>query len=219
MGAPVLWSSRASVSPRRLLIVGAAALIPVLAGCEAGTNAPTLQWHSGTEGASNIAQHIDVRNVFVLGGPQASAIPAGQSASLFFALVNDGTTSDRLLSISAPGTAKSVTIPGGSIALGSSQVILLTGPQPRAVLNGLTRPLASGTVISIVMNFQKSGTLHLRVPVLGGSPYSTFSPPPPTPTPTTTTPLRTIRKHHRHHHTVPAAGTSVTPSTSPSPTA
>jgi copper(I)-binding protein len=207
----VLWSSRASVSPRRLLIVAAAALIPVLAGCEAGNNAPTLQWHSGTEGAANIAQHVDVRNVFVLGGPQAQVIPAGGSASLFFALVNTGTTADRLLSVTAPGTATSVTIPGGSIALGNSQVVLLTGPQPKAFLTGLTRPLVSGTVISIVMNFQKAGTLHLRVPVLGGEPYSTFSPPPPTPTPTVT-----AGRKHRHHAAKP--GTSVTPSPSVSPT-
>jgi copper(I)-binding protein len=208
------------VSPRRLLILAAAALIPVLAGCEAGTNAPTLNWHAPTEGAGNIAQKVLVRNVFVLGGPQAAAIPAGQSASLFFALVNTGTP-DRLLSVTAPGTAKSVTIPGGSIALGSSQAVLLTGPQPKAALTGLTRPLVSGTVISIVMNFQKSGILHLRVPVLGGSPYATFSPPPPTPTATPATPPtpgRSARKHRRHHR-APAAGTTVTPSASPSPSA
>jgi copper(I)-binding protein len=205
----VLWSSRASVSPRRLLIVAAAALIPVLAGCEAGANAPTLNWHYPTEGAGTMAQDIAIRNVFVLGGPQAATIPAGQSASLFFALVNTGSP-DRLLSVQAPGTATSVTIPGGSIALRQSQVVLLTGPRAEAVLTGLTRPLVSGTVISLVLNFQKAGTVHLRVPVLGGAPYSTFSPAPaPTPTPTAAA--------KKHHHGKAAAGSSASATSTPSP--
>jgi copper(I)-binding protein len=199
----VLWSSRASGSPRRLLIVAAAALIPVLAGCEAGTNAPVLSWHYPTVGAGTTAQDIAIGNVFVLGGPQAATIPAGQSTGLFFALVNTGTP-DRLLSVTAPGTAASVKISGGTIALHSSQVVLLTGPRPEAILTGLTRPLVTGTVISIVMTFQKAGAVHLRVPVVAGSDYSTFSPPPtPAPTPT----------KHRHA----AAGTSAT--VTPSPTA
>jgi copper(I)-binding protein len=206
----VFWSSRAGASPRRLLIVAAAALIPVLAGCEAGNNAPTLDWHQPTDGAGTFVGDISIRNVFVLGGPLGQTLPAGQSASLFLALVNTGTP-DRLLSIQAPGTAASVTIPNGSIRLRTSSVVLLTGPQPKAILTGLTRPLAGGTVITLVLNFQKAGTVRLKVPVLAqAESFGSFSPAP-TPTPTLTP-----RKHHRSGAPSPTGGTAGTPTPSPS---
>jgi copper(I)-binding protein len=186
----VFWNSRASGSPRRLLIVAAAALIPVLAGCEAGNNAPTLDWHQPTPGAGTQFRDIAIRNVFVLGPPPSAAVPAGGSASLFFALVNTGSP-DRLISIAAPGTATAVTIPGGSIPLGASEAVLLTGPQPKAVLTGLTRPLPGGSQVTLVLTFQKSGSITMHVPVLAmANAFSTYSPPP-TPTPTATP-----RKHH-----------------------
>ena len=205
----MFWSSRASGLPRRLLIVAAAALIPVLAGCEAGSDAPTLHWHSTTEGAgTTTAQgNLAIRNVFVLGAPQSAALSAGQSASLFFALVNTGSP-DRLVSVQAPGTATAVTIPGGSIRLASSQVVLLTGPRPRAVLTGLTRTLTSGTVITLVLNFQNAGSVRLRVPVLAMSQaYGTFSPAP-SPTPTLTPKKR---------HIAPSLSPTPTPSASSTP--
>jgi copper(I)-binding protein len=212
----VFWSSRASGLPRRLLIVAAVALVPAVAGCEAGNNAPTLQWHYPTEGAGTAVPgtHISIRNVFVLGSKESTVLPAGRSASLFFALVNTGNP-DRLLSIQAPGTATAVTIPGGSIPLTAARAVLLTGPRPRAVLTGLTRPVATGTVITLVLNFKKAGTVRLRVPVLAGSPqFATFSPPPvPTPTPT-------AKRRHHHHPVSPSPSTTGAAATvTPSPTA
>ena len=53
--------------PRRRFVAAVAALIPALAGCEAGANAPTQQWHPPTNGAGTIVHGIDIRNVFVLG--------------------------------------------------------------------------------------------------------------------------------------------------------
>ena len=209
----MFWSSRASRLPRRLLIVAAAALVPVLAGCDAGSDAPTLHWHYPTVGAGAMAQRIAIRNVFVLGAPPpAAALQAGQSASLFFALVNTGSP-DRLVSIQAPGSATAVTIPGGSISLSSSQVVLLTGPRPRAVLTGLTRNLISGTVITLVLNFQNAGSVRLRVPVVPMTQdYGTFSPPP--------TPAPAPKKHHRLVSPSPSvSGQTTSPSATPSPSA
>jgi copper(I)-binding protein len=209
----VFWNSRASGSPRRLLIVAAAALLPVLAGCEAGNNAPTLDWHQPTPGAGTQFRDIAIRNVFVLGPPPSAAVPAGSSASLFFAMVNTGSP-DRLISITAPGTATAVTLPGGSIPLATSQAVLLTGPEPKAVLTGLTRPLPGGSQVTLVLTFQKSGSITMRVPVLamaGG--YSTYSPPPPPPPAPTVTP----RKHHRAAS--PSVSGTAAASASPSPSA
>jgi copper(I)-binding protein len=209
----VFWSSRASRLPGRLLILAAAALIPALAGCEAGNNAPTLDWHQPTEGAGTVVHDISISNVFVLGGPDSAKVPAGQSAGLFFAVVNTGNP-DRLLSVQAPGIAKAVTIAGGSIRLATNQAVLLTGPQPKAILTGLTQPLASGTVVTVVLNFQNAGAVHLRVPVLPMiEQYATFSPAP-TPTPTIK-----VRKHrHRVSPSPSGPGAPTTATSTPSPT-
>jgi copper(I)-binding protein len=210
----VFWSSRAGGSPRRLLIVAAAALIPVLAGCEAGNGAPTLNWHYPTVGAGTLVHGIAIRNVFVLGAPDSEALPAGRSASLFLALVNTGTSPDRLLSISAPGTATAVTIPGGSIPLAPNHAVLLTGPQPVVILSGLIRTLTGGSVVTLRLNFQKAGTETLKVPVISRSQeFGTFSPPP-APSPTATA---TAGGHHGSASPSPSTSASPTASPSPSP--
>jgi copper(I)-binding protein len=176
------WRSRGGGLPRRLLIVAALALIPAVAGCEAGDNAPTLAWHQPTVGTGLDIQGMAIRNVFVLGGLGTAALPAGGSAGLFLALVNTGSP-DRLISIQAPGTATAVTLAGGGIRLGTNSQALLTGPTPAAVLTGLTHRLRSGPVVTIVLNFQRRGSVSLRVPVVAQAQYyATLSPPAPTPT-------------------------------------
>jgi copper(I)-binding protein len=180
----VVWSKASWRRPRRLLIVAAAALVPVLAGCEAGNNAPTLNWHYPTVGSGEAVQDMSIRNVFVLGGPGTSALPAGSSAGLFLALYNTGHP-DRLVSIQAPGTATAVTLAAGGVKVGTDAGAYLTGPAPEVVLTGLTRRLRSGSLITIVLNFQTLGAVTLRVPVLAqAAENATFSPPAPTPTAT-----------------------------------
>ncbi|HEY6479621.1 MAG TPA: hypothetical protein VIZ00_06310, partial [Streptosporangiaceae bacterium] len=165
-----------------LLIVAAVALIPAVAGCEAGNNAPTLAWHQPTVGTGTDVQGMAVRNVYVLGGQGNAALPAGGSAGLFLAQVHTGSP-DRLVSIEAPGTATAVTLAGGGIQLGTNSKALLTGPTPDAVLTGLIRRLRSGPVVTIVLNFQRRGAVTMRIPVVARTQYyATLSPPAPTPT-------------------------------------
>jgi copper(I)-binding protein len=199
------WRSSAGGLPRRLLIVAAVALIPAVAGCEAGDNAPTLAWHQPTVGTGADIQGMAIRNVFVLGGQGNAALPAGGSAGLFLALVNTGSP-DRLVSIEAPGTATAVTLAGGGIRLGTNSKALLTGPTPAAVLTGLTQRLRSGPVVTIVLNFQRRGAVTLRVPVVAQAQFfATLSPPAPTPTVT-------------HHPKGGSASASATPTPSVSTT-
>ena len=204
----MIRSSHRTARPGRLLVLAIAALIPVLAGCEAGNNAPTQEWHQPTDGAGIEHDNIAIRNVFVLGAPIGSAVPAGQSAGVFLALINNGSP-DKLLSITAPGTAASVLLPGGAVGLASQQAVLLTGPAPKVILEHLLRPLHGGGSVRLVMNFQKAASVTLTVPVMPQAQYySTFSAPPtPTPTPT---PTATPVKHSRHRGTAK-------PSASPSP--
>ena len=200
----MIRSSRRTAG-RRLLVLAIAALIPALAGCEAGNNAPTQEWHQPTDGIGLVHDNIAIRNAFVLGAPIGSTIGVGHSAGVFLALINNGSP-DKLVSISAPGTATSVMLPGGSVSLASQQAVLLTGPAPKVVLEGLTRPLTGGSSVRLVLTFQNAASVSLTVPVMPEAQYySTFSPPAsPTPSPTTKS---------KHKTATP------TPSASPSPTA
>ena len=169
---------------RRLLVLAIAALIPVLAGCEAGNNAPTQEWHQPTDGSGTVHNKISIRNVFVLGAAIGSTIKVGGSAGVFLALINNG-SADRLVKISAPGTAKSVTLPGGSVSLASQKAVLLTGPAPKVILEGLIRPLTGGSTVRLVLTFQNASSVSMAVPVMPRAQYySTFSPPSPSPSAT-----------------------------------
>ena len=167
---------------RLLLGAGALALLmPAIAGCEAGNGAPTLMFHAASAGAQTEVNGIRITNVFVLGAPAGSTLPAGSSASLFLSLFNDGATADALESASAAGAA-SVTLDGGTVALPSEIPVNLTGPQPSAVLNNLSAPLASGGYVKLTLQFKNAGPVTLQVPVEPQSYYwSTYSPAPSAP--------------------------------------
>ena len=192
---------------RRMLFGALAVLVPALAGCEAGLNAPTLTFHPAAFGGYATHNGITIDNAFVLGSTTGVAVPR---AGVFFAVVSqDG---DRLVSISAPGTAPLVRIAGGAVNLPAQVPVDLTGPEPKVVLTGVSSPLSSGSTITMTFNFAKAGTVTMGVPVEpDGYEYSTFSPPPALPTPTVT-------KKANPSASASASG-SASGSASPSPTA
>jgi copper(I)-binding protein len=175
----VIRSRRGLLSLRNLMVVAAVGLIPAIAGCEAGNDAPTQQWHQPTPGASAIVDNtLRINNMFVLGPTPGFTLPRGASAGVFFALANDGAP-DRLLSIKAPGEATSVLVPAGGITLGRQQTLFLTGPSPRVVLQHLTRTLNGGQWVLLNLQFQNAGFVSMRVPVMPRTEsYGTFSPAP-----------------------------------------
>ena len=71
---------------RRLLVGAIAILVPALAGCEAGLNAPTLEFHPASFGVSTIVDGITVDNAFVLGPALGDTLPAGGQAGVFLSL-------------------------------------------------------------------------------------------------------------------------------------
>jgi copper(I)-binding protein len=163
---------------RRLLIGSLALLIPATAGCEAGLNAPTLEFHPASTGAHVIVNGIAVTDVFVLGAPAGTTLPAGSSASVFLSLFNGGSNDDSLQSMAAPGAATSVHLSNGTVTLPVNSPVNLTGPQPMVVLTGLKKPLTGGQDIAVTLNFQHAGSVTLEVPVQPQSfGYTTYSPP------------------------------------------
>jgi copper(I)-binding protein len=210
--------------PRRLFAAAAVALTGVLAGCEAGYQAPTQQWHQPTEGAGTQKNGISVRNVFVLGAAPAGELPAGSDAGMFLALANNTNRPDKLTGITASAATSLVQLPNdAAVDLAPNSSVLLTGPQPQVLLRDLTKALPGGSWIKVTLSFQNAGDVTLSVPVMPAAEYyQTFSPAPaptptasPTPTPTpsgTATPG--ARKHKRHHK--PRAGATPTPTPSAS---
>ena len=181
-------SSAKSVA-RPLLIGALALLIPAAtAGCAAGLNAPTLQFHPASAGANAVVNGISVSDVFVLGAPTGSALPPGSSAGVFLSLFNNGANNDSLVSMSAPGSAAGVHVSGGPVSLPAGGQVNLTGPQPSVVLNGLTRTISGGQDIPVTLNFAHAGSVTLQVPVQPQSFfYSTYSAAP-TPAPSSPSP-------------------------------
>jgi copper(I)-binding protein len=181
--AVIRASSGKTAAGRLLLGAGVLALmIPAIAGCEAGADAPTLEFHSASSGAQALFNGIQITNAFVLGAPTGSTVPPGSSAGLFVSLYNRNDTTDTLLSASAPA-AGNISLTGGTVSLPSNSApVNLTGPEPQVVLENLTKPLSGGSSIPVTFDFQHAGTVTLQVPVEPQSYYwSTYSAPASTP--------------------------------------
>jgi copper(I)-binding protein len=161
---------------RRLLLGALAVLVPALAGCEAGFNAPTLEFHPASSGVSTVQNGITLNNVFVLGAPVGSAIPAGGRAGVFLTLQSQN--GDRLVAVSAPGAASSVKLTGGPVNLPAQTPVDLGGPVPEMVLTGLASPLSGGQTVQLTLVFAVAGAVTLGVPVEPHAyDYATYSPP------------------------------------------
>ena len=88
---------------RRLLFGVLAVLVPALAGCEAGLNAPTVEFHPAAFGAYTTKDGISISNAFVLGPSPSGPEVAGGRAGVFLSV--SSVHGDRLTSVTAPGTA------------------------------------------------------------------------------------------------------------------
>jgi copper(I)-binding protein len=161
---------------RRLLLGAIAVLVPVLAGCEAGYNAPTLEYHPANSGANVTHNGVKIVNAFVLGPQIGSELPAGGRAGAFFSILAQN--GDRLVSVSAPGAASSVRLADGSVNLPAQTVVGLSGPVPRAVLTGLVNPLSGGETVVLTFTFAEAGAVRLAVPVQARAyDFATYFPP------------------------------------------
>jgi len=196
----------------RMLFGALAVLAPALAGCEAGYNAPTLEYHPAAFGAYATKNGVSISNAFVLGPSPSGPEVAGGRAGVFLAITSQN--GDKLVSASAPGTATSVKILGGPVSVPAVGSADLTGPVPRVVLNGLANPLRGGELVTLNLTFAEAGTITMTVPVQPKAyEYATFSPPP------TPSPAATKKKAKANPSASASASGSASPGATASPTA
>jgi hypothetical protein len=199
---------------RRLLVGALVMLVPALAGCEAGYNAPTLQFHPASFGVSTTVDGINIDNVFVLGPAPGSTLQAGGQAALFMSL--ESPNGDRLTKITAPDAASSVQLGNEAITLSPNTLVDLSGPSPLLTLNGLTNPLSGGETVKLVLSFATAGTVNLTVPVEPAAyEFATYSP---APTPTASASLSVSLTGPKHKAKKKTATADPTASASPSAT-
>jgi len=189
----------------RCLLLGALAmLVPALAGCEAGADAPTLAFHPASNGTTTVVNGIRIDNAFVLGPAIGSSLPVGGQAGAFLALTAQN--HDQLVSAAAPGTATSVTLTNAPVTLPAGALVDMSGPAPQIVLNNLTSPLSGGETVELVLTFTTAGIVTLQVPVEPAAyEYTTYSPPPP-PAPTATGSHKSKARSAPASSASPAAG-------------
>jgi copper(I)-binding protein len=218
----VIRASFGKTVARSTLIGGLALLaVPAIAGCEAGFNAPTLEFHAASGGAHTVVNGIEISNAFVLGAPVGGQVTKGSSASLFVGLFNNGTNNDKLVSVTAPDNASSVAIQNGSVTIPAYGAANLTGPEPAVVLKGLTTALRGGESITVTFDFATAGAVTLSVPVEPASYYySTYSPPPAPTTPAATSTATTVgtTKAKAKAKSAATATPTATPTPTPTPT-
>jgi hypothetical protein len=171
---------------RRLLLGAIAVLVPVLAGCEAGANAPTVEFHQASFGNSETVNGVTIDDAFVLGPAPGSALPPGGQAGVFLSI--ESVNNDQLTQVTT-GAASSVQLVGGPVTLTANSVADLSGPQPQIVLTGLTSALSAGQTVTLQLDFSSAGSISIQVPVEPTAyDYTTYSaPPPPLPSPSPST--------------------------------
>ena len=200
---------------RRACAAAAVALIPVLAGCEAGSNAPSCTGTRPRTGRPRRSRRARARSRYATRSSSAPRRTPPCRPAVPPACSWDWSTRGR-------GTAWSASprrappprspLPQGGVLLEQNSSALLTGPQPEVILSGLTRSLPGGTYIRVLLTFQRAGTVVMTVPVIArANSFATFSPAP------TASPTPSVSATGKRHHG--QASATPTPSVSGSATA
>lgn len=188
------------INRRGLVTAAAVALVPLFSACSSGLDSsPLAAVRNVSHGDNARVGDMLIRNAFVLGPTPGERIPQGGKAAVYFTLVSRENTADRLVSVSAPRTAGSVTISGSSIDIPPQQVVNVGSTPNRVILSGLTQPLVPGNFVTVTLRFAKAGSTTLSLPTLPrvdgwatlqpASPSPSVSPSPGAPSPSPSAPV------------------------------
>jgi copper(I)-binding protein len=154
-----------------------------LAGCSAGAVTQTDTIVSQAVGARGNAGAIVLQDVSIDSGP-VEAVPAGVEVPLRGTIVNEGSTPDRLVSVSSP-YAVGFRVEGNT-AIPGDYALRMVGAEPvpvgpanvqtrqpasiRLVLTGVTQQLRSGPTYAVTFTFERAGAVTLPLIVVGSGP-------------------------------------------------
>ena len=172
-------------------IAGVLAIVPAVSACGAGAEPESAAPTRLTEGVNVTTKNgVAVRDLFVLGPEPGGRLAAGSAATVYGSVINNSTDGqpDRLIAVTAPGTAQTGRIEGGALNLPYQRLVRLGVPAPSGVttplltLEGLAVPLTGGQPVKLTLQFERSGALEATVPVVprNGS-YLTYAPAAPSP--------------------------------------
>ncbi len=217
--------------PASIAALACVLTVPAVAGCEAGLDAPTLEYHQAASGAYTSADGVMISNAFVLGPGIGQQLPAGGQAGLFVSISSTGGDRLKSASTSAAGSVRlvsgAVNIPATNSPDGGGPADL-TGPTPQIILTNLKQPLSGGQSVTVTFTFANAGAINVQVPVEPQAyAYATYQQPPaPVPTPTPTPTTSTTAAHHKNNKnkkqksksakTTAKAKATASPSVSPS---
>ncbi|MEJ2885866.1 hypothetical protein [Actinomycetospora aeridis] len=152
-----------------------------LAGCSAGAVTQTDTIVSQADGARGQAGPVALEDVSLEPGAQATT-PSGGEVALRGTIVNDGATTDRLVSVTTPYAlnvrqegaavipqANAVRIVGDDPGpVGPADAALGVGATMRLVLTGTTQQLRPGPTYEVTFTFERAGAVTVPVIVSGG---------------------------------------------------
>lgn len=163
-----------SRSTAALLGAPVLALTMTLTACGAGFQANTYLNRNLDDAANSQAGEISIRNVYVAAPDKGAVHEAGSDAELQLALANNGSTSDRLVSVTTDA-AGSVDLLRDGRPVSSLEIPAASLAGDLVVeLGDLTRPLSAGEFLDVTLRFERNGERTFQVPV--GSPTNPEKP-------------------------------------------
>jgi hypothetical protein len=198
---------------RGLAAAGAALSGFALAGCGAGLGAQTSLEHSVIQGSNADAGPIALRDVYLEPVPptppprspsptapvpgttatptptatSSPTAPANRSAYLHAVLLNQGSTPDTLIGVSAGSATLTASNKSTSFALPPGRLVTFVDPKTgqRGIsvrLSGLPAPVLPGAIFSVVFHFGSGASLAVSAPVFVNQATLATSSPIPLPT-------------------------------------
>ncbi|MDD7938707.1 hypothetical protein PHK61_09795 [Actinomycetospora lutea] len=154
-----------------------------LAGCSAGAVTQTDTIVSQADGARGQAGPLLLEDVAIEPGP-AGAVPSGAEATIRGTIINDGPTTDRLVSVTTPYALNArpegvTTIPANNAVrlvgddagpVGPADAAQGTGATARLTLTGVTQELRQGPTYAVTFTFERAGSVTIPVIVSGLGP-------------------------------------------------
>ena len=157
------------MSRRPVTAVAVVLSAAVLSACGTGLQAQTYRESGRQDGTNTTLDGVAVRNLYVAPPASGSTIAVADKAVLLGVLVNQGTTSDALVSASTDAAGSATLQENGQPATSIAAPAGGTSTTPWSiVLSGLTAPLQAGRYISVTLVFDKAGRTTVRVPILAG---------------------------------------------------